>query len=56
MPLQVLLIFIGLVSVYSALFSIGSFVYQDVWLGVCLAAVSLLSTVVLFKVFGKLKF
>jgi len=56
MPLQVLLIFIGLVSVYSALFSIGSFVYQDVWLGVCLAAVSLLSTVALFKVFGKLKF
>ncbi len=56
MPLQLLLIFIGLVSVYSALFSIGSFVYQDVWLGVCLAAVSLLSTVALFKVFGKLKF
>ncbi len=56
MPLQVLLIFIGLVSVYSALFSIGSFVYQDVWLGACLAAVSLLSTVALFKVFGKLKF
>ncbi|MEQ8581003.1 MAG: sodium:solute symporter family protein [Marinoscillum sp.] len=56
MPLQVLLIFIGLVSVYSALFSIGSFVYQDVWLGIGLGVVSLLSTVALFKVFGKLKF
>lgn len=56
MPLQVLMIFIGLISVYAALFSIGSFVYQNIMLGVILGLVSAISTAILFRILGKLKF
>lgn len=55
MPLQVLLIFLGLIAVYSALFSIGMFVYGNYTSGLLIGGLSILGTIGIFKVFGKLK-
>ncbi len=54
MPLQVLCVFIGAVSIYSALFSIGSFVYAKPWLGTLLGLVAVAGTIFLFRAFDKL--
>lgn len=56
MPQQVLLIFLGLIAIYSALFSIGSFVYLNLVTGAVLAMVSVGSTWFLFRVFRRLNF
>lgn len=55
MPIQLLCVFLGSVAIYSLLFSIGSFVYKDMTLGTVFLFLTLLSTVFLFKQFGKLK-
>ncbi|MBN1387059.1 MAG: Na+:solute symporter [Bacteroidales bacterium] len=54
MPLQVLCVFIGAISIYSSLFSIGSFVYAKPWLGALLGLIAIAGTIFLFKAFGKL--
>ena len=55
MPIQILLVFIGCVVVYSSLFSIGSFLYGRMLAGAVLLVVAMLGTVFLFKSFGKLR-
>ena len=54
MPMQVLCVFIGAISIYSSLFSIGSFVYAKPWLGALLALIAISGTIFLFKTFDKL--
>ncbi|MDZ7739749.1 MAG: sodium:solute symporter family protein [Bacteroidales bacterium] len=54
MPLQVLCVFIGAVSIYSALFSIGGFVYAKPGLGILLGLVAVAGTIFLFRAFDKL--
>jgi len=54
MPLQILCVFIGAISIYSALFSIGSFVYLKPWLGSMFAVAAVAGTIFLFRAFGKL--
>ncbi|MCF8221884.1 MAG: Na+:solute symporter [Bacteroidales bacterium] len=54
MPLQILSVFIGIVAIYSSLFSIGSFIYGKPALGILLGLVAALGTVFLFKNFDKL--
>jgi len=55
MPIQILLVFIGCVVVYSSLFSIGSFLYGNALTGSLLLVVAAIGTVFLFKSFGKLR-
>lgn len=55
MPVQLLMVFIGCVVIYSALFSIGNFVYGKELYGLILLAFSLAGTFLLFKLFGKLR-
>lgn len=55
MPIQILLVFIGCVVVYSSLFSIGSFLYGNLLTGGLLFIVSIVGMVFLFKSFGKLR-
>lgn len=55
MPIQILLVFTGLIIIYSSLFSIGSFVYERPIQGFILMAVALLGTLFLFKSFNKLR-
>lgn len=55
MPIQILLVFIGCVVVYSSLFSIGSFLYGNIMTGSLLLIVAIIGTVFLFKSFGKLR-
>ena len=55
MPIQILLVFIGCVVVYSSLFSIGSFLYGRMLAGAVLLVIAMLGTVFLFKSFGKLR-
>lgn len=54
MPLQILSVFIGIVAIYSSLFSIGSFIYGKPALGILLGLIAALGTVFLFKNFEKL--
>jgi Na+/proline symporter len=55
MPLKLLCVFIGSVVIYGALFSIGSFVYGNMGMGIGLGAVSLIGCVFLMKAFVKIK-
>ena len=55
MPIQILLVFIGCIVVYSSLFSIGSFLYGNLLTGVVLFIVAIVGMVFLFKSFGKLR-
>jgi len=54
MPLQILCVFIGAVSIYSALFSIGSFVYLKPMLGAMFAVIAVAGTIFLFRAFNSL--
>jgi len=54
MPLQLLCVFIGTIVIYSALFSIGSFVYLKPLNGIILGVVSVAGTYFLFKSFNKI--
>jgi Na+/proline symporter len=55
MPVQLLMVFIGCIVIYSALFSIGNFVYGREMPGLILFLVSALGTYFLFRLFGKLR-
>lgn len=55
MPIQILCVFIGCVTIYSSLFSIGSFVYGEMLQGGILLACAIIGTFILFKMFGKLR-
>ena len=55
MPIQILLVFIGCVVIYSSLFSIGSFLYGNIMTAVILLIIAAIGTVILFKSFGKLR-
>jgi solute:Na+ symporter, SSS family len=54
MPLQLLCVFIGTIVIYSALFSIGSFVYLKPLNGIILAVVAVAGTWFLFKSFTRI--
>lgn len=54
MPIQLLSVFLGSISIYSLLFAIGSFVYKDITLGLIFLALTTVSTILLFRQFGKL--
>lgn len=54
MPLQIMLVFVGCISIYCSLFGIGSFIYGNVALGLGLLAIAAIGTFVLFKNLGKL--
>jgi Na+/proline symporter len=54
MPLQLLCVFIGTLVIYSALFSIGSFVYLKPLNGIILAVVSVAGTWFLFRSFNRI--
>jgi len=55
LPLAILCVFIGCVVIYSALFSIGSFIYSNTVTGISLGLISLIGTIFLFKSFSKLR-
>ncbi len=55
MPLQVLCVFIGCVTIYCCLFSIGNFIYGKHLLATILLLIALAGTVFLFKSFNKLR-
>lgn len=54
MPLQVLCVFVGTIVIYSALFSIGSFVYLKPLNGIILAVVAVAGTWFLFRSFNRI--
>ncbi|WP_020531562.1 sodium:solute symporter family protein [Flexithrix dorotheae] len=55
MPLQILLVFIGCITIYASLFAIGGFVYGEILRGFILTGVAGLSAFFLFKLFMKLR-
>jgi len=55
MPRQLLMVFVGSLVIYSALFSIGGFVYGNMYQGIGLAVVSSIGTYILFKLLAKLQ-
>ncbi len=55
MPLQILCVFIGIIVIYSSLFSIGSFVYAKPLTGIILGVIALAGIYFLFKSFDKLR-
>lgn len=55
MPIQILLVFVGCVTIYSALFAIGSFIFSNFAAGLLLTAISLIGMVVLYRLFTKIK-
>ncbi|MDN5200058.1 sodium:solute symporter family protein [Fulvivirgaceae bacterium BMA10] len=55
MPKQILLVFVGCVSIYCSLFSIGGFVYGETIRGLILGGIAVVSTVILFKLMAKLR-
>jgi len=55
MPKQILMVFVGLIVVYGALFSIGGFVYGQLTQGIILGTISALGVWLLFKLLKTLK-
>jgi Na+/proline symporter len=55
MPQQILLVFVGCIVIYSSLFSIGSFVYNNTLTGIILGVVAAIGTVFLFRILGTLR-
>ena len=53
LPIQIVCVFLGCIAIYSSLFSVGNFVYGNKLWGFILAAVAVVSTLILFKSFGK---
>lgn len=54
LPMQLLSVFLGCVAIYSALFSVGNFVYGNMLWGIVTAVTAVISTVLLFKEFNKI--
>ena len=55
MPIQILCVFIGCITIYCSLFSIGSFVYGKPSQGAILAVIAAAGMFFLFKSFNKLR-
>ncbi|MDA3866220.1 MAG: Na+:solute symporter [Salinivirgaceae bacterium] len=55
MPVQLLNVFIGCVSIYAALFGIGSLIYKNWITGSILLGVTFLGTFIMFKLFHRLR-
>jgi SSS family solute:Na+ symporter len=55
MPAQVLMVFIGCISIYASLFSIGNYLYGRPLAGTALGAVAAAGTYMLFRLFGRLR-
>lgn len=55
MPIQILLVFIGCIVIYSSLFAIGNFVYGKNLYGFILLTIAGIGTYFLFKSFNKLR-
>lgn len=53
LPTEILCVFVGMVMIYSCLFSIGSFVYGNITWGVSLAVVATASCFALFALFNR---
>jgi len=54
LPMQILCVFLGCITIYSSLFAVGNFVYGNMAWGYVLIALAVISIVVLFKCFGKI--
>jgi hypothetical protein len=54
MPIQILCVFLGCITIYSSLFSIGNFVYGNKGWGYILMVLAAVSVFALFKFFGKI--
>ena len=55
MPRQILMVFIGCIVIYGALFSIGSFVYGNQLNGILTGGVAVAGTVILFRLLDRLR-
>ena len=55
MPLKLLCVFMGTLMVYACLFSIGSFLYGNVGIGIGLGALSVACCFGIFSAFGKIR-
>ena len=55
MPAQVLMVFVGCVSIYASLFSIGNYLYGRPLTGTAMALVAAGGTYALFRLFGRLR-
>ncbi len=53
LPTEILCVFVGMVMIYSSLFSIGSFVYGNIGWGISLAVVAAASCFALFALFHR---
>jgi Na+/proline symporter len=54
LPIQILCVFLGCVTIYASLFAIGNFVYGNMAWGFILIGVALVTVFFLFKSFGKI--
>ncbi len=54
MPIQILLVFVGCIVIYSALFAIGSIIYHHVVASIVLSIIVILGTIILFRLLDKL--
>jgi Na+/proline symporter len=54
LPMQLLCVFLGCITIYASLFSVGNFVYGNQGWGVALIVLALASVYALFKCFGKI--
>ena len=54
LPMQILCVFLGCVTIYASLFSVGNFVYGNTTWGFILIAFAVVSVFALFKCFGKI--
>ncbi len=54
MPVQILLVFIGCIVIYSALFAIGSIIYRNVVASIVLSVIVISGTIILFRLMDKL--
>jgi len=55
MPIQILMVFLGLIFIYCALFAIGSFLYDQIGMSIILTVLSLGAVYALFRLFGRLR-
>ena len=53
LPMQILCVFLGCMTIYASLFSIGNFVYGNMMWGFILIGVAAVTVFLLFKCFGK---
>jgi Na+/proline symporter len=54
LPVQLLCVFLGCVTIYSSLFAVGNFIYGNMAAGALMSVLAVVSLVVLFRSFGKL--